>query len=95
MRVAIGYEGPLHRVPLHFSNVPDTTGLKVDLVAIEPAVLDEHRVATGHAAARDDHAWSTDVGDNDRTAFILSAFMIITFGFFTAGIIALAFWSFN
>lgn len=33
--------------------------------------------------------------DNDRTAYILSAFMVITFVFFTAGIIALAFWSFR
>lgn len=35
------------------------------------------------------------MGDNDRTAFILSALMVITFVFFTAGVIALAFWEFN
>lgn len=35
------------------------------------------------------------MGDNDRTAFIFSALMVITFVFFAAGIIALAFWSFS
>lgn len=33
--------------------------------------------------------------DNDRAAYILSAFMVVTFAFFTAGVIALAFWSFR
>lgn len=33
--------------------------------------------------------------DNDRTAWILVAFMVITFAFFAAGIIALAFWPFS
>ncbi len=32
--------------------------------------------------------------DNDRTAWILVAFMVLTFVFFAAGIIALAFWDF-
>lgn len=32
--------------------------------------------------------------DNDRTAWILVAFMVITFIFFALGIIALAFWDF-
>ncbi len=33
--------------------------------------------------------------DNDRTAWIYVALMAITFAFFTAGVIALAFWDFN
>jgi hypothetical protein len=32
--------------------------------------------------------------DNDRTSWILVAFMVVTFVFFAAGIIALAFWDF-
>lgn len=32
------------------------------------------------------------MGDNDRTAFILAALMVLTFVFFAAGVIALAFW---
>ena len=32
--------------------------------------------------------------DNDRTAWILVAFMVVTFIAFAAGIIALAFWDF-
>jgi hypothetical protein len=32
--------------------------------------------------------------DNDRTAWILVAFMVITFVLFAAGIIAIAFWDF-
>ena len=35
------------------------------------------------------------MGDNDRTAFILSALMIITFVFFALGIFALTFLSFR
>ncbi len=35
------------------------------------------------------------MGDNDRTAYIFTALMVITFVFFVAGVIALAFWSFN
>lgn len=33
--------------------------------------------------------------DNDRTAWIYVALMGITFVFFTAGVIALAFWDFS
>lgn len=33
--------------------------------------------------------------DNDRTAWILVAFMVITFVFFAAGIFGLAFWDFR
>ena len=33
--------------------------------------------------------------DNDRTAWIFVTFMAITFVFFAAGVIALAFWDFN
>lgn len=33
--------------------------------------------------------------DNDRTAWIFVTFMAITFVFFTAGVLALAFWDFN
>lgn len=35
------------------------------------------------------------MGDNDRTAFILSALMIVTFVLFALGILALAFVSFR
>ncbi len=32
--------------------------------------------------------------DNDRTAWIFVALMVLTFAFFAAGVLALAFWSF-
>ena len=32
------------------------------------------------------------VGDNDRSAYILAGLMVVTFIFFTMGVIALAFW---
>lgn len=33
--------------------------------------------------------------NNDRTAWILVAFMVVTLAFFAAGIIGLAFWDFK
>lgn len=47
------------------------------------------------ATVRATLSWRVTPMENDRTAWIFVAFMVVTFALFAAGVIALAFWDFN